>query len=116
MNAPQIVRLVVLALLAALAAALVAWQRAPLAAGSLAPLLWLVPLLFPLPGLIRGKRYTYAWSTLVVIGYVALALTEIIAQPPARSLPAAILFVSFALFVALVAYLRVTRRGRESGG
>lgn len=109
MSARQRARSAVLGLLALLAAALLAWQRTPLAAGSLVPLLWLVPLLLPLPGLLRGKRYTYAWSTLLVIGYIALALTEIVADPRARLVPALILFVAFALFVALVTYLRATR-------
>jgi uncharacterized membrane protein len=102
-------RVIVLALLALLAAALLVWQRARLATGSVLPLLWLVPLLLPLPGLIRGRRYTYAWSTLLVIGYIALALTEIVAAPAGRLLTATILLVAFALFIALVMYLRATR-------
>lgn len=109
MSSSQAARLTVLALLAALAASLLAWQRSSLASGSLLPLLWIAPLLLPLPGLVRGQRYTYAWSTLLMIGYVALALTEIIAAPHARAASAAILFISFALFVAMVAYLRLTR-------
>lgn len=109
MTAAQRARAAVLGLLALLAATLLIWQRASLAAGSLLALLWLAPLLFPLPGLIRGRRYTYAWSTLLVIGYVALALTEIVADPSRRLLPVAILIFAFALFLALVMFLRATR-------
>jgi len=105
----------VLALVFALAGCLLFWQRAHLASGSWLALLWLAPLAVPLPGLFRGKRHTYAWATLLVVGYVALALTEVVANPHSRAVAAAILFVSFALFVALVAYLRLTRP-RESPG
>lgn len=109
MSPAQWARATVLALMAALAACLLAWQGTPLSSGSMLPLLWVAPLLLPLPGLIRGRRYTYAWSTLLVIGYVALALTEIVAVPSSRATPAAMLFVAFALFLALVGYLRLTR-------
>lgn len=120
MNPARIARGTVLALVTALAGCVLFWQRAPLTEGSWLALLWLAPLLAPLPGLVRGKRYTYAWATLLVVGYVALALTEIVADPRSRLATTAILFVSFALFVAMVAYLRLTRervtRDRESRG
>lgn len=109
MNAAERARAAALALLALLAATLLGWQRASLAAGSFLPLLWVAPLLLPLPGLIRGRRYTYAWATLLVIGYIALALTEIVADAGRRLLPAAILMFASALFLALVMFLRATR-------
>jgi len=105
----DIARTITLTLLALLALTVLTWQYAALRSGSLLPLLWLIPLLFPLPGLIRGRRFTYAWATLITTGYVALALTEVVAQPAHRLLPSLILFASFALFIALVAFLRTTR-------
>ncbi len=105
----RLARGIVLGLVVALACCLSFWQRAHLAQGHWFALLWLAPLLAPLPGLIRGTRYTYGWATLLVVGYIALALTEIVADPRSRAISTAILFVSFALFVAMVAYLRLTR-------
>lgn len=44
------------------------WQRA-----------WLVlPLLAPLPGLWRGRPYTYAWASLLQVFYAGLLLVEAI--------------------------------------
>lgn len=109
MTLPGRVRAVVLLLVAALAALVVLWQWDSLASGSPLPLLWLVPLLPALPGIVRGKRYTYAWSTLLVTGYIAIALTEIVANAAQRGVAIAMLLTAFALFVALVAFLRVSR-------
>lgn len=115
MNLPARVRAIVLLLVAALAVLLMLWQRDSLASGSLLALLWLVPLLPALPGIVNGKRYTYAWSTLLVTGYVALALTEIVANAAQRGIATLMLLVAFALFVALVAFLRVSRTPGSAG-
>ena len=72
----------------------------------------LVPLLMPLPGLLRGQRRTYAWATLCVTPYFIYGLTEVIANPAVRAPAGAILFASLAWFVTLVHYLRVTRAPR----
>jgi uncharacterized membrane protein len=81
--------------------------------GSLARLsVLLVPLLLPLPGLLRGQRRTYAWATLCVTPYFIYGLTEVIANPAVRAPAGAILFASLAWFVTLVNYLRVTRLPR----
>jgi uncharacterized membrane protein len=68
-----------------------------------------VPLLLPLKGLLQGDRRTYAWATLCIAPCFVYAITEAIANSLARAIAAAILFASLAHFVALVAYLRVTR-------
>jgi uncharacterized membrane protein len=69
----------------------------------------LLPVLLPLPGLLRGRRRTYAWATLCVAPYFIYGTTEVIANPLARPAAGAILFASLAWFVALVAYLRRSR-------
>jgi uncharacterized membrane protein len=59
---------------------------------------------------LRGReRRVYAWMTLVVIPYIALALTEAVANPTARLWAGACVFTAFGLFVALIACLRATR-------
>jgi len=76
-------------------------------------LLWtavlLVPLLLPLPGLLRGDRRTCAWATLCVAPYFVYGLTEVVANPAVRGAAAAVLFASLAWFVSLVFFLRVSR-------
>jgi uncharacterized membrane protein len=68
-----------------------------------------LPLLLPLKGLLQGDRRTYAWATLCIAPCFVYAITEAIANSAVRALAAAILFASLAHFVALVAYLRITR-------
>lgn len=67
------------------------------------------PLWLPLPWLIRGNRFTYAAMTLCVIPYFVLGVTEAVANPAARVWAGLCLICAFALFVALIAYLRLTR-------
>lgn len=69
----------------------------------------LLPWLAPLRGLLRGERRTYAATTLLTLPYLAYGLMEVLANPGARAFAGATVFVAFALFVALVAFLRVSR-------
>jgi uncharacterized membrane protein len=79
----------------------------PQSAGLAAVLL--IPLLLPLRGLLRGDRRTHAWATLCVGPYIVYGITESVANPAVRGLAALVLLTSLAHFVALVAYLRLSR-------
>ena len=68
-----------------------------------------VPWLMPFRGLLRGDRRTHAWATLCVAPYFVYGMTEVIANPAVRVAAALMLGASLAHFVALVAFLRVTR-------
>jgi len=70
---------------------------------------WLVPMLLPLRGLLEGRRRTHAWATLCVLPYLVFGIAEIIANPPARAVAAAVVLASLIWFASLVTYLRVTR-------
>ena len=72
-----------------------------------------LPLLAPLNGLIRGKRYTYAWATLFAIPYLAFALTELLANPQARWVASLSLLLVFAWFCTMILFLRASRAHRE---
>ena len=76
-----------------------------------------LPLLLPLKGLLQGDRRTYAWATLCIAPCFVYGITEVIANSSVRAVAAAILFTSLAHFVALVAYLRITRpdAGSQAG-
>ena len=72
-----------------------------------------LPLLAPLNGLIRGRRYTYAWATLFAIPYLAFALTELLANPQARWVASVSLLLVFAWFCTMILFLRASRAPRE---
>jgi uncharacterized membrane protein len=92
---------------AALALSLLAWISAGYS--WLLCLLAALPLLAPLPGLWRGRRYTYAWASLFTVPYFVFAITELLANPAARWVGALTLLLVFAWFSALVLFLRVAR-------
>jgi len=68
-----------------------------------------LPLLAPLNGLVRGKRYTFAWASLFAIPYMAFSVTELLSNHAARVVGAITLLLVFAWFCTLVLYLRVSR-------
>lgn len=108
-SAANTLRNSIFGLMAVIAALLVAWQLRAANPRSWLLIPSLAPLLSPLPGLILGRRRTFAWCSLLTIPYMALGVTELIADPANRVIPAALLLLAFAWLVALVAYLRVTR-------
>lgn len=71
-------------------------------------LLFAVPLLLALPGLIQGKRYTHSWATLCVLPYFVIGVTEGVANNNLRSWALLLLGASILWFFALLAFLRVT--------
>jgi uncharacterized membrane protein len=73
----------------------------------------ILPLLAPLNGLVRGRRYTYAWATLFAIPYLAFALTELLANPQARWVASLSLLLVFAWFCTMILFLRASRAQRE---
>ena len=90
----------------------VAWELwlAPMRLGGSALALKALPLLLPLFGVLRGKRYTYQWSSMLIFAYFtegvvrawsergisqALAITEIV--------------LSLVFFTAAVCYARSSR-------
>lgn len=72
--------------------------------------LYSLPLLIPLAGLLRGNRYTYSWATLCVLPYFIVGVTEAVANPAIHTWAIALLGFSLLWFFALVSFLRVTRQ------
>jgi uncharacterized membrane protein len=72
-----------------------------------------VPLLAPLNGLIRGKRYTYAWATLFAIPYLVFSITELLVNARARWVAGVSLILVFVWFCTMILFLRVSRGHRE---
>ena len=100
------------ACLVALILLVLAWELflAPLKPGGSWLVLKVLPLMAPLFGVLRGQRYTFQWSTLLICLYAAegamrtytdLGLSARLALVEA--------LLSAAYFAAAVAYLRATR-------
>ena len=68
-----------------------------------------LPLAAPLGGLVRGRRYTYAWTTLFAIPYMVFAVTELLVNPAAQWVAGATLLLVFSWFCSMVVFLRVSR-------
>jgi uncharacterized membrane protein len=110
-KALQIAHRAVLVSHALLLATVILWQvlARPDATGLSLAAIFSVPLLLPWRGLLRGKRYTHAWSTLCVMPYLVLGLVESIANPGGRLWSGACLALSLAFFIAVILYLRISR-------
>ena len=87
------------------------WLALPGAGASRAAgvLLLTLPLAAPLPGLLRRRRYTGLWATFLLTPYLALALTEMIANPAARMAAPLVMLLILVTLVALVGWLRTSR-------
>jgi uncharacterized membrane protein len=111
MSAARITQLLAIWLWTAVTLSLLAW----ISAGYPWPvcILAALPLLAPLSGLIKGRRYTYAWATLFAIPYLAFALTELLVNPSARWVASISLFLVFAWFCTMVLFLRASQAHRE---
>jgi uncharacterized membrane protein len=89
-----------------------AWELwlAPLRPGGSLLALKAAPLALPLAGIHAGRRYTYQWSSLLVLAYFAEGLVRIwVETGAARALAASELALSLISFASLVGYARLTR-------
>jgi len=89
-----------------------AWELwlAPIRPGGSLLALKTLPLLIPLFGVLRGRRYTFQWSSMFILLY----FTEGVVRgwgdaAPSRNLALAEVALSLAFFAAVVAYARLTR-------
>ncbi len=100
-----------LALLIALSLAWELWL-APLRPGGSLMALKALPLALPLPGILAGRRYTFQWSSLLILAYFAEGVTRAWSEGGAsRFLASGEIVLSAAFFAAAVSYARLTRAG-----
>ena len=79
----------------------------------LLPVIWTVPLLFPLKGIVQGNPYTHAWGNFVLMPYFLHALTLITTDEGERWLAVVELVFTTLAFVGTIYY--ASQRGRELG-
>ena len=105
-------RLIAGASLVALIALCLAWELwlAPLRPGGSLIALKALPLALPLPGILSGRRYTFQWSSMLILAYFAEGATRAWADHGvARTLAFGEVALSLAFFAAAVSYARLTR-------
>ena len=94
-----------------LVVSIVVWPFTGRGIGLLTTAIAFLPLLLPLPGLLRCRRRTLQWSPLTLAPALAITLTEILVNVPARGPAILTLALILAAFAAIIAALRVRPRG-----
>jgi uncharacterized membrane protein len=92
-----------------------AWELwlAPLRPGGSMLALKALPLLFPLFGILRGKRYTHQWTSLLSLVYVAEGVVRGFSdQDPSRSLALAETVLATLLFAGCLGHARASAPSR----
>ena len=83
---------------------------APLRPGGSFLALKALPLTLPLVGVARGRRYTYQWSSFLILAYFAEGVTRAWSDAGlSRALAVAEVALSAAFFAAALSYSRLTR-------
>jgi uncharacterized membrane protein len=98
--------------LVSLIALCLAWELwlAPLRPGGSLLALKALPLLLPLRGIFAGRRYTYQWSSLLILAYFAEGVTRAWAESGASQTLAGLeIALSLVFFASVVAYARLSR-------
>jgi uncharacterized membrane protein len=107
-----VLRLIATGSLLLLIALCLAWELwlAPLSPGGTLMALKAMPLLLALRGIAEGRRYTYQWSSMLVLAYFAEGVTRAWSERGAsQALAGAEIALSVVFFVAAVGYARLTR-------
>lgn len=95
-----------------LVALCLAWELwlAPLRPGGSLMALKAMPLLLAWPGIAAGRRYTYQWSSMLVLAYFAEGVMRAWSERGLSQALAGIeVALSLAFFAAAVAFARLTR-------
>lgn len=97
--------------LIALIALCLAWELwlAPLRPGGSWLVLKALPLLAPLFGILRGRRYTHQWASLLIQIYLLEGLTRVASDSGAMQVLAGVeVALALVFFTATVSYARLT--------
>ncbi|MBD1576161.1 MULTISPECIES: DUF2069 domain-containing protein [Vibrio] len=74
---------------------------------------WMIPLLLPLIGILKGKPYTHAWANFILMFYFLHSLTVLYLDEGERWLGAVELLLTSLSFVANILYAR--HKGKALG-
>lgn len=88
------------------------WERwlAPIRPGGSWLMLKAIPLLLPLRGLLHGKRYTYQWSSLLILAYLTEGLVRATSDTGTSQMLATVeALLAGIYFVSVLMFCRDTR-------
>ena len=105
-------QVVAVAALAALTVLCLAWELwlAPLRPGGSLLALKALPLVIPLSGVLKGKRYTYQWSSMLILADFAEGVVRAWSERGMSQLLATgEVLLSLVFFAAAVGYARLSR-------
>jgi len=111
-----LLRLTAAAALFALIVLCVAWELwlAPLRPGGSLMALKALPLAFPVAGVLSGKRYTFQWSSMLILAYFAEGATRAWSDTGISQKMAFLeVILSLVYFAAAVSYARGTKASRH---
>ena len=94
----------------------IAWELflAPLRSGGSWMVLKALPLLAPLPGVLRASRYTCQWASLLSLAYFAEGVVRAVSDPaPSRYLAMLETIIATTLFVSLIFLARELGRRQQ---
>ena len=80
---------------------------------SISLLLLVGPLLLPLRGLLHGRRYTVAWSTLLILLYFSHGVAAMAGKGSGWWLGGLEIALSVSYFVLAIAYVRASNPSRQ---
>jgi uncharacterized membrane protein len=84
---------------------------APLRPGGSMLVLKVLPLLLPLFGVLRGRRYTFQWASLLILAYFIEGIVRATSDAaPSRWLAGLEAALTLVFFASAVAYARLTGR------
>lgn len=75
--------------------------------------MWIIPMLLPLKGILEGKPYTHAWANFILMFYFLHALTILWVDDGERWLALVELAITSCTFIANILFARV--RAKELG-
>ncbi|WP_354624774.1 DUF2069 domain-containing protein [Psychromonas sp. MME2] len=81
--------------------------------GWLVSAIWLIPLLFPLKGIIKGSPYTYAWSGFIALFYLMHGIVILISSETERILAGIELLLTLLFLIGGIYYAKY--KGQELG-
>ena len=70
----------------------------------------LLPLMFPLVGMIRGKIYTHAWMTMLILFYFIHGVGEAWTTPEDRIYAIAEIILSMVIYIGSIAYVKLSKK------
>ncbi|MEW5888605.1 MAG: DUF2069 domain-containing protein [Pseudomonadota bacterium] len=116
-SAARLYNSLAIAALLGLIALSLAWELwlAPLRPGGSWLVLKALPLLAPLMGLLKGRRYTHQWTTLLALLYFAEGVVRATSdQGASQALAAAETLLALQLFLAAALFSRRTRPRQQT--